>query len=72
MKAPRRDISGRDISTMASSWAWAHGPGGAITMAGAAIASVAMAEDAITVESAAPLMADVQAAGKLAVAAEPV
>ena len=38
---------GRDISTVASSWAWAHGPAGVMATAGAAIDSVTAAAEAI-------------------------
>ena len=39
-------ITGRSTSTTASSWAWAHGPAGAMATAGAAIASRAKAGEA--------------------------
>ena len=65
-------ITGRDTSTTASFWAWAHGPAGVMTTAGEAIASSAMVEEAITAEPAALLTAEAQAAGRQHVAPEPV
>ncbi len=62
MPAHLWDITGQDISTTASSWAWVLGPAGVITTAGAAIASVAMVADAITAEPAALPTVDVPAA----------
>src|ERR1039458_9607539 len=41
-------IMGRATSITASSWAWAHGPTGAMATAGATIASSATVEDAIS------------------------
>src|ERR1035441_2651818 len=65
-------ITGRDTSTTASFWAWAHGPAGVMTTAGEAIASSAMVEEAITAEPAALLTAEAQAAGRQHAAPEPV
>ena len=65
-------ITGRDTSTTASFWAWAHGPAGVMTTAGEAIASSAMVEEAITAEPAALLTAEGQAAGRQHAAPEPV
>jgi len=41
------DFTGRDTFTAASSWAWAHGPAGAMATAGAAIALATVAEEVI-------------------------
>src|ERR1017187_2245511 len=65
-------ITGRDTSTMASFWAWAHGPAGVMTTAGEAIASSAMVEEAITVGPAASPTAEVRAAGRRRTVPEPV
>jgi hypothetical protein len=56
---------------MAFSWAWAHGQAGAISTAGATIASSGMAEEGITAEPAAIITAEGQAAGEKGAAAEP-
>src|ERR1035441_9152969 len=47
------DSTGRDISTTASSWAWAHGLAGVMATAGAAIGSVTAVAEAIA-EAAGP------------------
>ncbi len=57
-------ITGRDTSTMASSWAWAHGPDGVMATAGEAIASSAMEVAGITAEPAASLPVEAPAAGR--------
>jgi len=66
-------IMGRATSIMAFSWAWAHGPTGAMATAGVTIASSATVEDAIsavTVEDAiqAAAVVDMAAAQQCAVA----
>lgn len=57
-------ITGRDISTTASFWVWAHGPAGVMATAGEAIASSTMVEEGITAEPATYPPVRVQAARK--------
>jgi len=69
-------IMGRATSITASSWAWAHGPTGAMATAGVTIASSPTVEDAITAVTvedaiaALPPAADMAAAQQYAVAVD--
>ena len=59
-------ITGRDTSTTASSSVWVHGPAGDMATAGAAIASVTVAEETIAVAAAPwPIAATMQEAEEL-------
>jgi hypothetical protein len=55
-------FTGRGISTTASSWAWAHGPGGATATAGVAIGSSRLVAEAIVAAAAQLRPVDIQAA----------
>jgi len=69
--ALRWGITGQAISTTASFWAWARGLAGVMATAGVAIASAAMAEEAITVEQAALHTLELQAAATSHAVEEP-
>ena len=62
MPAPLLGSMGRAISITAYSWAWGHGPAGAIITVGAAIASATVVAEGITAEAVSQPIADTQVA----------